>query len=62
MHTFIAYDCQKVQEQDLDPFEDLSLYTCSVDQLEQHLLQGDIDHSIMMASVAMALAQLRQSS
>lgn len=61
MHTYIAYDCEKVQEQNLDPYEDLSLYFCSIEKLEEHLLNGDINHSIMMASVALALNQLKKS-
>ncbi len=61
MHTFIAYDCAKVQEQNLDEFEDLDLYFCSIEKLEEHLLQGDIDHSIMIASVAQALNHLKKN-
>lgn len=60
MHTYIAFNCEKVQEQNLDEFEDLSLYFCSVSQLEEHLLKGDINHSIMMASVCRALPVLKK--
>ncbi len=61
MHTFIAYDCVKVQEQNFDEFEDLEIYMCDRDQLERHLANGDIDHSIMVASVYQALAHLKKT-
>lgn len=57
-HTYIAWDCEEKQEQNLDEFEELSLYTCSVGRLRQHLLEGDFDHSIMIASVSKALPHL----
>lgn len=60
MHTFVAFDCEKVQDQDLDEFEDLKVRLCSIEQLEQHLYQGDIDHSIMMASILRAMPILKQ--
>lgn len=61
IHTFIAFDCEKVGEQNLDEFEDLDLYFCSLDQLKEHLFNGDIDHSIMIASVNQALNYLEFS-
>ncbi len=52
MHTYIAFDSFFAQETQLDEFEDLSLYTCSLEQLKKHLQNGDINHSIMMASLS----------
>lgn len=62
MHTFVALDCEKVQEQNLDAFEDLELYFCSLERLEQHLKEGDIDHSIMVASVYCCLNFIKQKN
>jgi ADP-ribose pyrophosphatase len=62
MHTYIAFDCNKVQDQNLDEFEELDLYFCSIEQLEKHLIDGDINHSIMIASVAMALTSLKRTT
>lgn len=59
MHTYVAYDCKKIQEQNLDEFEDLELYFCSLSKLEEHLRNGDIDHSLMMASISMAFNYLK---
>lgn len=61
MHTYIAFNCAKTQEPQLDPFEDLELYQCSLDRLEEHLLSGDIDHSLMIAAVTQALAYLKKN-
>ncbi len=60
MHTYIAYDCKKVKEQELDEFEELELYFCTLDKLREHLYNGDISHSIMVASIALALEKLTQ--
>ncbi len=62
MHTYIAFDCEKVQEQNLDEFEELDVYKCTLQQLKKHLYNGDIDHSIMIASVSMALKYLEKKS
>lgn len=60
MHTFVAYNSDVTQEQDLDEFEDLQLYFCSLEKLEEHLRQGDIDHSIMVASLYKILADIKK--
>ena len=62
MHTYIAFDCEKVAEQKFDEFEDLELYFCSIEKLEEHLLNGDISHSIMIASIATALSHLKSKN
>jgi len=61
MHTFVALECEKTQEQDLDEFEDLEVYFCSLEKLEEHLAAGDIDHSIMVASVVHALRYIKKN-
>ena len=61
MHSYVALDCKKVAEPNLDPYEDLELYPCSLQQVEEHLLAGDIDHSIMVTSITMALNYLKNN-
>ncbi|MCJ8278027.1 MAG: NUDIX hydrolase [Bdellovibrionales bacterium] len=58
MHTYLALDCEKVKEQDLDPYEDLSLYFCSKEKMLEHLKKGEINHTIMVASLFYALNHL----
>lgn len=60
MHTFLALDCQKVSEQKLDPFEDLSVKLFPVTDLQPKLEQGEFTHSLIAASVALALPKLRE--
>ena len=59
-HTFIALEAKKVQEPQLDPFEDLSLYPCDLEELKEHIAKGTIRHSIMMASLSLCLPYLEQ--
>lgn len=61
MHTFIAYNCEKVTEPNLDEFEELELYFCSLEQLKEHLTNGDINHSIMVASIYQALERIKKN-
>lgn len=58
MHTFVALSCKKVQEQNMDPYEDLELYFCSKEKMIEHLKNGEIDHTIMVASIYHALQYL----
>ena len=55
IQTYLALDCQQVSEQNLDPYEELSIYKCSLEQLKTHIEQGEIDHSLMLASIFKAL-------
>jgi len=60
MHTFIALDCKKVAEQELDPFEDLTVKTFPVSELVEKLDSGVFTHSLIAASVALAVPRLRK--
>jgi ADP-ribose pyrophosphatase len=60
MHCFFAFNAFKKQEQKLDEFEELSLYFCSIEKLEEHYLNGDINHSLMLASLGLALPILKE--
>lgn len=62
MHTYIALNCEKTKAQALDPYEDLELYFCSIEKLREHLAKGDINHSVMIASVAMCLNYFDRNS
>lgn len=59
MHTFLALDCKKVAEQDLDPYEDLTVKTFPASELAKKLDAGEFTHSLIAASVALALPRLR---
>ena len=58
MHTYIGYGCRKVEEQDLDPFEDIRVVTKPIPEVIEMVLNGAIDHSIVVASILYALPAL----
>ena len=60
MHTFLALGCKEIKAQELDPFEELELYFCSINDVKRHLAKGEIDHTIMMASLYQALDYLEK--
>ncbi len=59
LHTYIAFDCEKVQEPQLDPFEDLSLKIMPVVELFEQADQGKISHSLILASLYLARSHLQ---
>lgn len=59
LHTFLALNCKKVGEPNLDPYEDLEVVLHPLSQLESLLEGGKFSHSLIAASVAMSLPKLR---
>lgn len=60
MHTFIALECERKRPQTLDPYEDLTLSPFPVKELTAKLDRGEFTHSLMAASVALAIPKLRE--
>jgi ADP-ribose pyrophosphatase len=60
MHTFIAFNCTQVQEPTFDEFEDLSAHRCSLSDLQNYLEQGRITHSLMIASILLAMPLIKK--
>lgn len=58
MHTFLALDCEKTGQVDFDPYEDLEVELVPISQLGSLVLSGQIDHSIVMASILLSLKPL----
>jgi ADP-ribose pyrophosphatase len=58
MHTYIAYGCRKLQEPEPDAFEDLRTVVLSIPEVISHIISGKIRHSIVMASILIALPAL----
>lgn len=59
MHTYLALDCVKVAEPDLDPYEDLKLVLMDLKDFHQQWVDGAIGHSIIAASYGRSLKYLR---
>jgi ADP-ribose pyrophosphatase len=58
MHTFLALNCRKMHEPQLDPFEDIRVVTHPVHEVIQMIFEGTINHSIVVASLLYALPTL----
>ncbi|MGE0764468.1 MAG: NUDIX hydrolase, partial [Bdellovibrionales bacterium] len=56
--TYLARDCVFEGEPQLDPFEDLSVEKVPVYEVYKLLEQGEIQHSLMMGSLALARRHL----
>ena len=52
IHTFIAYDCVRVGELNLDPYEDLTVHELSVDEIKELVRKKEINHSLILAALA----------
>jgi 8-oxo-dGTP pyrophosphatase MutT (NUDIX family) len=59
LHTFLALNCERVAEPSLDPFEDLTVELVPVRRLISMLEDGEFSHSLIAASVVLAVKQLR---
>jgi len=60
MHTFLALGCEKVAEPSLDPFEDLVVVHMPVEEALREWWSGGFKHSLIAASIALALPELRK--
>jgi ADP-ribose pyrophosphatase len=60
IHTFIAWDCEKVAEPNLDPFEELEFQLKSWDEMLNIFYNPMGHHSLMVASLAMARTKLEK--
>lgn len=58
MHTFIAWDCEKTKEQELDPYEDIETFEVSLSELKNLIETGKITHSIILGSFLLARKHL----
>jgi len=62
MHTFVALGCKKVAETNFDEFEDLEIFERTFPQLMEHIQNGELDHTVMMASVLQSLAAIKKQN
>jgi 8-oxo-dGTP pyrophosphatase MutT (NUDIX family) len=55
LHTFVALGCQRTMKQNLDPFEDIHVVTRTIPQVLDASFDGEIEHSLMIASLFKSL-------
>lgn len=60
LHTYIALDCAKTAEPELDPFEDLQTELMEVGQVFELLRKGEIKHSLIASSLGLAMRALQE--
>lgn len=60
LHTYIALDCVKVQEPQLDPYEDLTVRLMPIKDLYERADRGEVTHSLILSSLALARLHLRK--
>lgn len=58
MHTFIGLGCKKLHEPKLDPFEDIRVVALPIPDVIDKVLSGEINHSVVVASLLYALPML----
>ncbi len=58
-HSFLAQNCKKTHDLDLDEYEQLEVKLLKVEEVVSLLRSGELDHSIMMASLMKALLYLK---
>jgi len=49
-HTILVEDCQKVDEQNLDPGEDIQVEIVSTQEIENYINEGIIRHSLVISA------------
>ncbi|MCR9244532.1 MAG: NUDIX hydrolase [bacterium] len=52
-YAYLATDCRKVAELDLDPGEDIEVVTVPVAELDERIRRGEIEHSICLGAIAL---------
>lgn len=62
MHTFVALNCKKVAEQNLDPYEDIEFFEVTQEELKKMIRKNEITHSIVLTSIYRALDFLKTTS
>lgn len=60
MHVFLGTGCRKEAEPTLDPFEDIEVELVDVQEFLQCIEQGRPMHSLMMASLTLALPAIKK--
>lgn len=49
--TYLALDCKKTHDLDLDPFEEIQVEEHAVDEIESKIACGEVHHSLVVAGM-----------
>lgn len=58
MHTFVAYDCEKTSDLELDPYEDLTIHYLTQEEVKNLIHTQQITHSLMLASLVYGFLEI----
>lgn len=58
LHIYVAFDCVKKHELQLDPFEDLFAVTKPIKEVYQMMEKGEINHALTVATLAVCRPHL----
>ncbi|MCB0394617.1 MAG: NUDIX hydrolase [Bdellovibrionales bacterium] len=58
LHTYVALNCKKIGEQNLDPFEEIEVHLFDKAEVLKMIKRGEITHSLIVASLFLALDHL----
>ncbi|MDR1657413.1 MAG: NUDIX hydrolase [Deltaproteobacteria bacterium] len=59
VHTFLAYEAAPTGQTDFDENEEMSLSLATIDELKAMILDGRIDHALMVAAISFYLLKNR---
>ncbi len=59
LFAFLAWDCEKTHDQELDPFEDIEVVHVPLKELPSLIYTGAIRHSLIVAAFAYAIPHLK---
>ncbi len=59
LYIYMAFDCLKTQEPQLEPFEELELKVLSFEELECLSKEGKINHALMLSSLFLSLSKIK---
>ena len=52
--TYVATNCVQVQEQQLDPYEEIEVFTAPFEEFETMIDQGKVGHALVLSSMRLA--------
>lgn len=58
IHIYLAEGCEQKLKQSLDPYEDIEVFLASKEDVLKMLVSGEINHTIVVASLWLALNHL----
>ena len=58
LHTYVGFGCKLLEKPQLDPYEDIHVVTKSIPEVVDMILKGEINHSLIVASILYALPML----